>query len=82
MKQTITLKQVGQWSLLTILTIWGMLAFIVLVGEDNPEMPMSLTKFMLLKVGALVNMGAVGVIAKWCNKRSWLPNLEKLLREE
>ncbi len=82
MKRTITLKQVGQWSLLTILIIWGMLAFIVLAGEDNPEMPMSLTQFILLKAGALVNISAVGIIAKRCNKRGWLPDLEKLLTEE
>ena len=82
MKRTITLKQVGQWSLLIVLAIWGMFAFIILVGEDNPEMPMSLTQFILLKAGALVNISAVGIIAKRCNKRGWLPDLEKLLTEE
>ena len=82
MKRTITLKQVGQWSLLTILIIWGMLAFIVRAGEDNPEMPMSRTQFILVKEGALVNISAVGRRAKRCNKRGWLPDLEKLLTEE
>ncbi len=77
MKRSITKRDVGQWSLLTVLTLWGMLAFLVLAGEDNPEAPISLTEFFLWKLAALINFGAAVLVGKWCDKHGWLPDLEK-----
>lgn len=82
MKQGITKRSVGQWSLLTILTLWGVLAFMVLAGEDSPEAPMSLAEFFAWKAAALVNFGAAVFIGKCCDKKGWLPDLENLLQEE
>ncbi len=75
-------RSIGQWSLLTVLTLWGMLAFLILAGEDNPEAPISLTEFFLWKLAALINLGAVVFVGKWCNKKGWLPDLEKYFGRE
>lgn len=82
MKRTITLKQVGQWSLLTVLALWGIFAFIFLAGEDNPDMPMSLLAFIVIKVVALINLVACYQVGKVFNKKGWLPDLDKYFGSE
>lgn len=78
----ITAKAIKQWSLLTVLSCWGMLAFIFLCGEDNPDMPISLALFLFIKVSALLNLVACYQVGKWLNKRGWLPDLEKYFGSE
>ncbi len=82
MKWSIKLKQVGQWSLLTLLTTWGMFAFLFLAGEDNPDMPMALSLFLLIKVIAFINLVVCYQVGKYFNKRGWLPDLEKYFGSE
>ena len=68
---------VKQWALLTVLCIWGLIAFVFLCGEENPNMPLSVSLFLLIKAIAFVNLLACVLIGKHLNKKGWLPNLEK-----
>ncbi|MBR1786677.1 MAG: hypothetical protein IJ756_05900 [Paludibacteraceae bacterium] len=78
----ISTKSIGQWSLLTLLSTWGMFAFIFLAGEDNPDMPISFLLFLVIKVVALINLVACYQVGKYFNKRGWLPDLDKYFGSE
>ena len=43
----------GRWAMMTVAVMAGCAAFLVLAGEDNPEAPMSLTRFLIIKLAAL-----------------------------
>ncbi len=78
----ITATSIGQWAVFIVLCTWGMFAFILLAGEDNPEMPVSLAYFLLIKLIAFINLVACYQLGKWLNKKGWLPDLEKYFGSE
>lgn len=76
MKSTTT-QQAIRWAVFCVLVTWGILSFLVLCGEENPEEPMSFVSFLVWKIAALVNLIVCYQIGKRLNKRGWLPNLNK-----
>ena len=46
MKPTV---QITQWGLLSVLTIIGGLCFFLVIGDENPEQPMTLSQFLAIK---------------------------------
>lgn len=72
-----TKRSVIQWALLCLLYLLGMAAFIVVVGEENPEMPIPFARFLLIKASASAVLVACVLAGKFLNRRGWLPNLQK-----
>lgn len=50
------LKEFLGWSVLLLITVWGVLSLIVLLGEDNPDKPMDVSSFIVLKTIAIVSL--------------------------
>lgn len=72
-----TWKVIGQWALFCLLSVVGFVAFVFVIGEDNPEAPMSFMQFLFMKAGAFAVLFALVYLGKACAKRGWLPDLEK-----
>ena len=53
MKRQSTMAGLARWALLATLVGVGMVAFLMLVGEETPDNPMTLGEFFVLKFGAL-----------------------------
>lgn len=70
-------KQVAQWVLLCLLWMVGSVAFIFVIGEDNPESPMSFAQFLLIKGAAFVVLFVLIYAGRMLTKRGWLPDIEK-----
>nr|UVY37356.1 MAG: hypothetical protein [Bacteriophage sp.] len=48
-------KKIIQWGLMTVLGLWGMVSFMVLAGEEAPEVCMTLGDFFLIKALAITS---------------------------
>ena len=55
----------------------GFIAFVFVIGEDNPESPLPFMQFLFMKAGAFAVMFAIVYLGKAFAKRGWLPDLEK-----
>ena len=49
-------KKIIQWGLMTVLGLWGMVSFMVLAGEEAPDVCMTLGDFFLIKALAMREM--------------------------
>lgn len=82
MKRPIDFKQAAKWLLFSVLTCVGIFGFILLIGEENPEAPISAVRFLLLKVLGFACMAIsfiAGIIAR---ERGYLPNIDKYFKED
>lgn len=66
-----------QWAILTALLAWGMLSFIVLAGEENPQKPLSLLDFFLIKLGAFSSLAACYCVGRVLNRAGYLPEISE-----
>lgn len=72
----------AKWLLLIAIFAWGTFAFILLIGDENPEMPMTIWQFFALKVFAIFNLGCAAFVGWVCDKANALPNLDKYFKED
>lgn len=70
-------KAIGQWALFSLFAVVGFVAFVFVIGEDNPECPIPFLQFLFIKIGAFAVLFALVYAGKACAKRGWLPDLEK-----
>lgn len=68
-------KKIIQWGLMTVLGLWGMVSFMVLVGEEAPEVCMTLGDFFLIKALAITSFSGCIRCGKWLSKKGLLPEI-------
>nr|UVY13342.1 MAG: hypothetical protein [Bacteriophage sp.] len=68
-------KKIIQWGLMTVLGFWGTLSFMVLAGEEAPDVCMSLGDFILIKSLALTSFAGCILCWKWLYKKGLLPEI-------
>ena len=64
-------KKIIQWGLMTVLGLWGMVSFMVLAGEEAPDVCMTLGDFFLIKALAITSF----LCGKWLSKKGLLPEI-------
>lgn len=62
-----------KWAILSALFVWGLLSFVLLAGEEDPQNPLSLQNFFLIKLGALASLAACCCVGKLLNRAGYLP---------
>lgn len=68
-------KKIIQWGLMTVLGFWGTLSFMVLAGEEAPDVCMSLGDFFQIKALALTSFAGCILCGKWLYKKGLLPEI-------
>lgn len=67
-------KTVGKQVLLYTLGTLGFSLFLLLAGEEDPANPMSFSKFLLIKVGAMAGLYICYLIGKYLYHAGLLPD--------
>lgn len=67
------LYPVLQWLLTATFVAWSTVLLVMIVGEDSPEMQLSLFDFFLIKAMALCSAYATYKAGEWCYARSYFP---------
>lgn len=75
MKNKKTISEAAKWAMLSIIGIWGFISFIMLAGEENPLEPMSLSRFILIKLCASISLYLCYLTGKWLSKAGYLPDM-------
>lgn len=70
---SITIKKCTQWIALSAICIISFLAFVVLVGDENPYNPMPLGEWLLLKALACIVAVLCVWVAKILHRRGYMP---------
>ena len=73
--QDIVRTGIIQWGLMTVLCLWGMVSFMVLAGEEAPEVCMTLGDFFLIKALAITSFSGCILCGKWLSKKGLLPEI-------
>ena len=68
-------KKILQWGLMTVLGLWGMVSFMVLAGEEAPDVCMTLGDFFLIKALAITSFSGCILCGKWLSKKGLLPEI-------
>ena len=71
-------KKIIQWGLMTVLGLWGMVSFMVLAGEEAPDVCMTLGDFFLIKALAITSFSGCILCGKWLSKKGLLPEINIL----
>ena len=84
MKRQSTMAGLARWALLATLVGVGMVAFLMLVGEETPDDPMTLGQFFILKFGALATLYGLVQLGKHLCKHGLLPQsfIEEMTKED
>lgn len=84
MKRQSTMAGLARWALLATLVGVGMVAFLMLVGEETPDNPMTLGQFFILKFGALATLYGLVQLGKHLCKHGLLPQsfIDEMTKEE
>lgn len=84
MKRQSTMAGLARWALLATLVGVGMVAFLMLVGEETPDNPMTLGEFFVLKFGALATLYGLVQLGKHLCKHGLLPQsfIDEITKEE
>lgn len=64
-----------KWTLLSVLSIWGCVSFMLLAGDENPLEPMTLSRFFLIKLCAAASLYLCYSTGKWLYKSGYLPDI-------
>lgn len=84
MKRQSTMAGLARWALLATLVGVGMVAFLLLIGEETPDNPMTLGQFFILKFGALATLYGLVQLGKHLCKHGLLPQsfIEEMTKED
>lgn len=84
MKWKLTSSELVKWVLLAVLAGLGMFAFLMLVGEETSENPLTIGEFFVLKFGALSTLYGLVQIGKHLCKHGMLPQsfIDEITKEE
>lgn len=70
-------KKVLSWMLLSAIGGIGMIAFMVLAGDEDPMNPLQLSELFLIKGLAAASIAALYFIARYCDRKGWLPEISE-----
>lgn len=62
-----------KWMLTAAFFVWSCILIIVIMGEDSPEMTLSLFDFFLIKFMAIGSAYSTYKAANWCYVRNLFP---------
>ncbi|WP_346701235.1 hypothetical protein [uncultured Alistipes sp.] len=79
-----TIAELARWAVLATLVGVGMFAFLLLIGEETPDNPMTLGQFFILKFGALATLYGLVQLGKHLCKHGLLPQsfIEEMTKED
>lgn len=78
-----TIKPFTKWGLFLSLMTVGMISFMVMAGDESPECPMSLTRFLLMKGIALLTFIGVYFACKYFHAKGMFPEwIDRCASEE
>lgn len=63
-----------RWLSIIPLTVWGMTAFIHLLGEDDPQKPLPLSIFFACKFGAIAALYMEYKVLAVLYRNGWFPS--------
>lgn len=66
-----------QWAILSAVCLVGIFALMILVGDEDPEHPQSLTYFVIVKAVALAVLIICYRVLRWCNRKGLLPDIKE-----
>lgn len=72
---TTRLHPVLQWLLLAAFVAWATILMIIICGQENPKIPLSLFDFAVLKVMAGMSAYSTYKAAEWCYRKGYFPAL-------
>lgn len=72
---TIRLHPVFKWLLLAVFFAWGTILTVLICGDDNPEMPLTLFDFFIIKILAIMSAYSTYKAAEWCYRKDYFPAL-------
>lgn len=70
-------KKVLSWMLLSAIGGIGMIAFMVLAGDEDPMNPLQLSELFFIKGLAAASIAALYFIARYCDRKGWLPEISE-----
>lgn len=65
--------KVIQWSIQTLLVIWGFASFLILAGEDAPGHPMSDETFFGTKAAGAASLAICLAVGGYLDRNGYLP---------
>lgn len=71
-----------RWLALSVIGFIGVIAFMVFLGDKDPEANLSIGMFILLKLASVVVMFLCGVALFWLSETGNLPKLPTAFYEE
>lgn len=77
MKTTTTANKVAQWAIFILLVLVATAAFFFLIGEDDPNNPISLVAFLSIKTAALAVCFGCLKLGQLLDKHGMLPALSE-----
>lgn len=70
-------KKVLSWLLVSAIGGIGMIAFMVLAGDEDPMNPLQLSEWFLIKGLAAASIASLYFIARYCDRKGWLPEISE-----
>lgn len=67
----------SQWTLLAIVSVVVVLAFLVLVGDEDPTQPLNITEFLLVKGTALSVLYVCYRVVRWGDNKGLFPDFKE-----
>lgn len=68
------MKKTIKWIIFIALGIWASISFIVIAGEEAPDVHLSTGQFMLIKFIAFGSFIGCVLTGKWLYKKGFLPD--------
>lgn len=69
------MKKIIQWGIMGVLSLWGVISFMFLAGEETPEAHLTIGDFILIKAVAITSFAGCILCGKWLYKRGLLPKI-------
>lgn len=69
------MKKIIQWGIMGVLSLWGVISFMFLAGEETTEAHLTIGDFILIKAVAITSFAGCILCGKWLYKRGLLPEI-------
>ena len=66
-------NRAAQWTTMLLLCVWGFISFIFIAGEENPDNPISLCDFIIIKTIAMTSLLLCCYVGKKMYRAGRLP---------
>lgn len=64
-----------KWVLTAVFFGWSCILAVVIIGDDTPDMPLSLFDFFLIKFMAIGAVYSTYKVGEWLYRRSYFPDI-------